>query len=138
MKHNATNNKLLCYATIKLGLHKLLLNRNLQPSLRDDILRLDKQINSCRVTEQLNESNQAAENTIYRNKFVDIDIDRHIDNYIGRYINVAELKLNDKLVKPLADIFESLVGAIFLDSGNKFEPIYDLINTSGILNYYYS
>jgi dsRNA-specific ribonuclease len=37
------------------------------------------------------------------------------------------------LTKPLADIFEALIGAMFLDSGESFEPIIHFIEKIGLI-----
>lgn len=43
------------------------------------------------------------------------------------------LNRDDNLVKPLADLFEALIGAIFLDSHENFEPIYRIVLAADLL-----
>jgi dsRNA-specific ribonuclease len=58
---------------------------------------------------------------------------RNLDSLLSAHS--YEIKADDGLVKPLADAFEALIGAIFLDCQQDFQPIFHLITLCQLLEH---
>eukprot|EP00595_Chromulina_sp_UTEXLB2642_P000948 CAMPEP_0196763732 /NCGR_PEP_ID=MMETSP1095-20130614/4626_1 /TAXON_ID=96789 ORGANISM="Chromulina nebulosa, Strain UTEXLB2642" /NCGR_SAMPLE_ID=MMETSP1095 /ASSEMBLY_ACC=CAM_ASM_000446 /LENGTH=1704 /DNA_ID=CAMNT_0042117539 /DNA_START=96 /DNA_END=5207 /DNA_ORIENTATION=+ len=105
MKNNMLNNESLAIKSLELGLYKyIIVPAEINQSIYKEINGLEAKIASTKLT---------ILNTKHSNDLVVGEINRKVFNEV--------LKMKSELIKPVADMFESLIAAIYLDSSECME-----------------